>query len=284
MTRGRRRLLARRSGGDSVVAAGEPGWRLQPHTLEDLGRCVVMLERTFTETMKMDGADVEVWLNPPGAKRPAPKVARHLASGFFVATRRVAFLVTAAHVARDMDRKTQITIESSGRARSLRLSTLLGRKATAPAWVTHRRADVAVLVVPRPPRVLRGRFFPAELITGRETPPGASVELAAIGFALGLASRKHFAPLTKHVHAASGILRFSGEGMPTPADFFLLDQPSVGGMSGAPVFVIPGGGSAQPPRCVGLISQTIADESGGQFAAVVPSRLIKQVVEKHEQP
>ena len=34
------------------------------------------------------------------------------------------------------------------------------------------------------------------------------------------------------------------------------------------------------PRCVGMVSQTISDDAGGQFAAVVPSRVIRRLLSR----
>lgn len=253
---------------------------------EDLAQCVVMLEREFTETVKVDGEDAEVWLQLPGAKRRIPKRGKHLGTGFLVATRTAAFLVTAAHVAREMDRAARLSFGTlSGRRVSLRLSELLG--ASKVAWTYQRHADVAAVRIPKPPDPLRGHFLPGHLLVAERTAPRGAVELTAIGFPLGLTSEKHFAPLAKTSHAASQILRFCGEEIGDPADFFLLDQPSMGGYSGAPVFVTAqvqltdaGQVTIVGPLCVGLISRTISDETGGQFAAVVPSVAIRSAMAK----
>lgn len=252
---------------------------------EDLGRCVVMLERMFTETEKLDGKDVEVWLRAPGAHRGRPKRVKHLGSGFFVATRTDAYLVTAAHVAQDMDRSARVSFGGpGGRMQTILLSDLVPRRGPVP-WAALRHADAAVLRIPRPPHELLGHFLPARLLPTRDGVPDGSLDLTITGFPLGLASERHFAPIAKHAHAASGILRFQGEDMGGPADYFLLDQPSTGGYSGAPVFVAPqielddtGRVSLVGPRCVGLVSRTISDESEGQFAAIVPAYVIRRVM------
>jgi hypothetical protein len=127
--------------------------------------------------------------------------------------------------------------------------------------------------------VLRHHFLPIALFDRERAAPSGSLELIAIGFPLGLTSQEHFGPISKRVHAASGLVRFRGEEMRGPALFFLLDQPSMGGSSGGPVFIAPqvqtslAGDVAMvvEARCVGVVSQTISDEAGGQFAAVVPS-------------
>jgi hypothetical protein len=258
------------------------------HAPEDLAQCVVMLERQFTETVKVDGEDAEVWLKFPGATRFIPKRAKHLGTGFLVATRSAVFLVTAAHVAREMDRETRLSFATlRGRRVSLRLSELLSLGVREVTWTYQRHADVAAVRIPKPPTQLRGHFLPGHLLVAERTAPRGALELTAIGFPLGLTSEKHFAPLVKTSHAASQILRLCGEEIGDPADFFFLDQPSIGGYSGAPVFVTAqvqltdaGEVTIVAPRCVGLISRTISDETGGQFAAVVPSVAIRRAMAK----
>ena len=254
---------------------------LQAHSADDLARCVVMLDRPFTETIKVDGRDFEVWLKPPGGKRAMPKLDRHLGTGFLVATDSATFLVTAAHVARRMDRAARRSFASRGGQRvSRRLADLLAPGSRQRVWVFHRTADVALARL-RPLPELQRRALPAELLVARAKAPSWSLGLLAIGFPLGLASELHFAPIAKRAQAASTIVRFRGEEMDRPASFFLLDQPVVGGYSGAPVFVAPqarlthtGKPEAVAARCVGLLSQTISLETVGQFTAVVPSSTI----------
>ncbi len=239
-----------------------------------------MLMQEFTETVEVDGQQVEVWLKAARARRPVPKVARHLGSAFLVHAPDAAFIVTAAHVAHRMTGDAQLFCAGpSGKRRTLRLRDVLSADPRRIPWTFHPRADVAAATIPEPPRVLRHHFLPIALLDRVRAAPGGSLELVAIGFPLGLTSYEHFGPISKRVHAASGLVRFRGEEMRGPALFFLLDQPTMGGSSGGPVFVAPqvqtslGGDVALvvEARCVGLVSQTISDDAGGQFAAVVPS-------------
>ena len=251
-----------------------------------------MLMQEFTETVEVDGQQVEVWLKAPRTRRPVPKVARHLGSAFLVAGPDAAFVVTAAHVAHRMERDARLFCAGpSGKRRVLRLRDLVSAGRRRIPWTFHPRADVAAARIPEPPPVLRRHFLPLALLDRERAAPSGSLELVAIGFPLGLTSYEHFGPISKRVHAASGLVRFTGEEMSGPALFFLLDQPSMGGSSGGPVFVAPqvqtslGGDVAMvvEARCVGLVSQTISDEAGGQFAAVVPSVTILDTVARAAQ-
>jgi len=259
---------------------------LSIHQPEDLLRCAVLLERPFTETVEVDGETFEVWLKPPGTRPAGPKVGRHLGTGFLVSAGDQAFLVTAGHVARRMDDRASLSCaNSTGRRTTLGLGKLLaGRRRKVP-WQFHHEGDVAALRLPTLPADLRGRFLDVELVARQTAVPASTLDLVAVGFPLGLVNEAHFTPITKRFHAASGILRFRGEEMRHAGNFFLLDQPTVGGYSGAPVFVTPqarfettGQVTMIAARCVGLISQTISSEVGGQFAAVVPGSVIRSLL------
>lgn len=179
-----------------------------------------------------------------------------------------------------MDREARLSYANpKGKRSTLGFPALLSLGARKVPWVCHPRADVAVVRIRKPPVALRGRFLDAGLLTAEKTAPAGTLDLVIVGFPLGLISETHFAPITKRFHAASGILRFRGEEMSAPADFFLLDQPTMGGYSGAPVFVAPQVRvSAVETRCAGVVSQTISDEAGGQFAAVAPSAVVRSLM------
>jgi len=251
-----------------------------------------MLDRAFTETVKVDGTDAEVWLKLDGSARATPKIDRHVGSAFLVADGDAAYLVTAAHVARRMDRAARLSFAGrGGRRASRRLADVLSLGSHALRWTYASPADVAAVRIPHPPPALRGRCLPAELLARDDTAPSGTVELLVIGFPLGLAAAERFAPIRKHYHAASEMVRLCGEEMTKPAEFFLLDQPAMGGYSGAPVFVAPhaeltavGEVTLLAPRCVGVVSQTISDEAGGQLAAVVPSRVVRRLLTRAKRP
>jgi hypothetical protein len=246
---------------------------------EECARCVVMLARTFTETERINGREFEVWLKARTGRRPTPKRAHHLGTGFLVTAHGAAFLVTAGHVARRMDREARLVVANGrGAASEIGLAELLRRVRGPMPWRHHPSADVAVLHLRHPPEQFSGRLLPVRALEARKLAPPGLLDLLVVGFPLGLFSPERFTPIAKRVHAASGIVRFCGDEMSRPADFFLLDQPLMGGCSGAPVFALPGAGadsgSGPPLVAVGLVSQTISDPSGGQYAVAVPSAAV----------
>ncbi len=145
---------------------------ITPAGVTDLVRSAVMLDRAFTETVKVDGTDAEVWLRLDGSPRATPKIDRHVGSAFLVADGDAAYLVTAAHVARRMDREARVSFAGrGGRRASRRLADVLSLGSHALRWTYAPPADVAAVRIPHPPPALRGRFLPAELLARDDTAP-----------------------------------------------------------------------------------------------------------------
>jgi hypothetical protein len=242
-----------------------------------------MLTRESPELLRVNGRQFEVCLRPRAGGRPVTKLERHVGTGFLATWGHDAVIVTAAHVARAMDAEAHVSFAGPDGARLCRrLGDLVARPVR---WAGSGRADVAAVRLRTLPATLRGRCLSADLLRGRRPAPSCGLDLLVMGFPFGLYSETRFVPLVKHSHAASGILRLRGEEMGGPADFFLLDQPTAGGFSGGPVFVAaqvevsgPGQVANVAPACVGLVSQTISDEKGAQFAAVAPISAVRRAL------
>jgi len=256
-----------------------------PATIEDLAAGVVMLTRAITETVEIDGRRMEVWLKPRRRGRTMPKQEQHVGTGFLVATDRDTCLVTAAHVAKEMDADACISLaRRGGRRASLRLRELTGTGSKRLRWVRVGHADLAVLRLREAPPTLGRHVLPARLLEGPAA-PSRDLALVTMGFPLGLCSETRFVAIAMWAHAASGIMQLRGSGMRGPADFFLLDHPGIGGVSGGPVFVAPqarvdesGAVTVIGPRCAGLLSQTLSDDKGAQFGLVTPSPIIRRAI------
>lgn len=244
-----------------------------------------MLTRAITQTVEVEGRSMEVWLKPRRRGRTMPRQEQHVGTGLLVATDRHTFLVTAAHVAHDMDADACVSLaRRGGRRTSLRLRELIGASATRPGWVHAGHADAAVLRLHETPPALAGHVLPARLLDGPAAPP-RDLALVTLGFPLGLFIEKRFTAIAMWAHAASGVMRLQGAGMGGAAEFFLLDHPGIGGISGGPVFVAPqtrvdaaGAVTAVRPWCVGLLSQTLSDDKGAQFGLVTPATVIRRAI------
>jgi hypothetical protein len=93
-----------------------------------------------------------------------------------------------------------------------------------------------------------------------------------------------FSPLTYRSYASSSFITLNRADTQTPSEFFLLENPSVGGYSGCPVFdlgyMIVGAMTTtkDKTRCYGIMHGTISDNTGGKLAAVTPAFYLAQLL------
>ena len=66
---------------------------------------------------------------------------------------------------------------------------------------------------------------------------------------------------------------------------FLLHDPSVGGFSGSPAWLLGNqtmGGTIYPKKLVGIVSGSLSDNlKGGGLAVIVPAYYIKEILDKY---
>ena len=220
-------------------------------------------------------------------------------TGFLVQLPGTLYLVTAEHVARGLGTAPQLTYGGDAdRATTVSLAEATG--ASAPKWVFHGQSDVAVLALRGKASVLATlsprALQPPHLINTLQAPSRDRTVLT-VGFPLGfggltLGPDQRISPLSRESHAASGLLTLERADTKSPAVFYLLDNPSIGGFSGAPVYMLSGvvvsqgGLGFTPPHsfCVGLVHGTIGDGTGGKLAAVVPISYVTETLEKAIKP
>lgn len=222
-----------------------------------------------------------------------------IGTGFLVQLPGQLFLVTAEHVARDLGPAPQLTFAAEGDlARTVALKDAAG--GTQLGWLFHGEADVAVLPLRGSSEIVgilgNRALQPPHLISQLEAPNRERV-LTTVGFPLGLGGLtlgpdQRVSPLSRESRAASGLLTLARFDTKKPTIFFVLDNPSIGGFSGAPVLMLPGTVVSRdsfgftPPIgfCMGLVHGTIGDGTGGKLAAVVPVAYITQTLEKAFKP
>jgi hypothetical protein len=235
-----------------------------------------------------------VFLHVPSTKQPGGQ-GLEIGSGFLVAINERLLLVTAAHVAALMSGKASITMGvDNDAARTIGVAALIGGPGD-PKWIVHPVADVASL--PLSPgadlrALLAGRALPPSVFISKLEAPPRDRPLTVIGFPLGLGvvftgPGGKISPITRESKAASGLLTLPRADTKKPTEFFVLDSPSVGGFSGAPVFILPSAFSqgagivfSAATLFVGLVHGTASDDTGGKFALVVPSAFVTQTLER----
>jgi hypothetical protein len=255
-------------------------------TSADVMPAVVYLQgHKEIKKVEIDGQKVELWVRAPDAERPQPLTLDSSGTGFLVIDNERLYLVTAAHVAASIEFDATATLRGlEDKPLTFGLNQLSGNQ--NPKWVTLPKHDVAVLPLD-PPETFRAAITAVglEQIYAEEKPLDLDAYLTTVGFPLKLGIREKFSPIVKVSQPASGLFRYTRFDAKMEAIFFILDDPSVAGFSGAPVFRLPRirvgniSVSQGPFSCVGLVHGTFNDPTGGKFAAIVPSSFVRQAVE-----
>ena len=203
---------------------------------------------------------------------------------FVVKDEKAAYILTATHVAKSCTNTTQVVISD---AASHSQSFPLTHFNSALSWRHHPVADVSVLpVVPHQSMAphLVGRFLPTAQLEFGKSAPSRDAYLTAVGFPHGLGASGLFSPFTFRSHASSALITLPRFDTKSPCDFFTLENPSVGGYSGGPVFdlgyIVVGAMTTTtgPTMCVGIMHGTIADDTGGKIAAVTPCSYVADLL------
>jgi len=256
-------------------------------TIAQLSVAVVYLHRSEPAQVLDDGVMKEVWLKGPGDQSPKPRLVTQSGTGFFVTDGTRLYLVTAAHVAKAMGPGSLVTLAGpKDTPETIPLDDLSGSQ--GQNWVQHASADVAVLVL-KPSqqtvqRYLQGRFLPFEVFSAVDSPPPRETQLTVIGFPKGLGVKGRFSPLTLQTLPASSLLSMKRFDIPIDTEFFMLQNASTGGYSGAPVIDVSRyvlgavTTTGEGTKIYGLVHGTISDDTGGKLAAVVPVRFVVETL------
>lgn len=260
---------------------------------ETIAQCVVQLVDQKVAECHVANETAEVWLHFRDGRK-IPKVVYRQGSGFLVNDSNSPFLVTASHVAKLMTSDPFVHLMGP-KGESVRLSLVqLSGKYNPTDWVHHEEADVAVLALSPSAEIrrkyLQKRFLSADLIAPECEAPSRNVPLTVFGFPLGIGtSGNQFSPLTRQTHCASDLVGLRRADAPIETSFFILEDPSVTGYSGGPVFDLSiyklGGIRAMGSgtKLWGLVHGTGSDETGGKLAMVVPSYFIIETLHKGKQ-
>lgn len=209
-------------------------------------------------------------------------------TGMFVSSvrgdRQKAWIITASHVAHDTGNSTSVVIAGAdGAAQQLPLQTF----GTLSGWRHHPVADLSAfpiqfneLNIP----FLKGRCLPIDHINLEKKPVSRDYELTCVGFPHGLGTDGMFSPFTFRSYASSGFVTLARADTGTNCVFFCLENPSVGGYSGCPVFDLGYSFngvmamSKEQTWCHGFMHGTMSDNTGGKIAMVTPSYYLSDII------
>ena len=250
---------------------------------------VVYLRQNVIKTVEQDGQMYQLWLKLPDQKTARPFFDTRSGTGLFISIDNKPYLVTASHVARQMTSSALAVIRGpNDKPVAIVLSDFVAPQ-TNLNWTIHAQADVAVLPITTTNLLVRKtlakHFLRIDVFVSDHSSPDRDLDLTILGFPLNLGVEGNFSPISRTSRAASGLLSLPRADTKTKATFFLLQDPSVGGFSGAPVFLKPGtfmkGTSVDVRRSfqyLGLVHGTISDKTGGKFAAVTPAEFILEAL------
>jgi hypothetical protein len=254
-------------------------------TINSLFSSVAFFNDTKIEKFKSGGKEYEVYLKEPNNNILIPKTYNVSGSGFFVNNQGSAYLVTAEHVSKLLTLNTDVIIRGENdKPMNLKLKELIAIKDTLE-WTYHKQADVATILLDISSKIFSFiKTIPFEIIVNNRVPMRER-EVTTIGFPLELGFEKHFSPISKVSKPSSGLVELRRADNNKLTEFFLLDDPSISGFSGAPVLELPtqlvyGKESIHiyTIELVGLVHGTISEKNGGGFAAITPSKYIIETI------
>lgn len=206
-----------------------------------------------------------------------------IGTGSFITINNKVYLLTAEHVAKTTDNNT---ILAFGKYQSQCVIIPLNNLSNGQAWTFHPIADMAIIELDTSAHCefFQDRCLPYDHINDTEIPASRDDELTVIGFPQGLGVQGKFSPLTFRSYASSSILTLDRFDTKTPSDFFCLENPSVGGYSGGPVFDMGyetmGCATATKEKTLlhGIVHGTMTDDTGGKIALITPMFYIKDLI------
>lgn len=211
--------------------------------------------------------------------RTSIKDGEEIGTGMFVVKGKTKpYLVTASHVARSCNAKTSVVLSNDkGNAVTLKLSDF-DRNLT---WRHHPVADLAALPIKMSARLayhMNDRCLPFDHFHTGRTPPSRDLSLTSVGFPHGLGTVGPFSPLSYRSYASSAFVTLPRGDTQTLQTFFLLENQSVSGYSGCPVFdlgysVVGGEFTAisDKTKVYGLMHGALPDVTGGNLSSVTPA-------------
>jgi hypothetical protein len=210
-------------------------------------------------------------------------------TGFFVAKEVDLYFVTAEHVAKTTDITTSIQVglndQNSLKIKILDLVDSLYINNNKIEWITHPNADVAL--VPVNPNITSILGIPYEIVLNKLESPLRERNLIVFGFPLRLGTGKKVSPISKRYNPSSDLVEFQRPDNGRSNVFYLIDDPSISGMSGGPVFAFPqkienfDGTSIEikDNQLLGLVHGTINGGGGGGYGAIVPAKFILETLD-----
>jgi hypothetical protein len=259
----------------------------QAENMNELFQTVAYIQgKGEVERAPIDGVEYEIWLKKSSEVQPIPYRKSISGTGFFVRKGTQIYLITAEHVAKSLRYDVKVTVHGNGDIPiTYDIKDLTGSE-KGPSWFFHSEADVALLPL-NPSDKFIGKIKILEsnmlLINENEYDKYKNRVLTTIGFPLSLGLSGKYSPITKSSKAASNLFRYKRFDKNIETTFLVLDEPSVQGFSGAPVYalsVVDFGGAALGVgqfACIVLVHGTLPDNTGGSLQLLYSHTLLSKL-------
>jgi hypothetical protein len=265
---------------------------LKAETLAELFQTVAYLQgKGDVEQISIDGNKYEIYLKPPLEAQPFAYKKGLSGTGFFVRKGTNIYLITAEHVAQNLKSDVKVIIHGADDKPLIYDMADLTGTGKEQKWFYHPEADVALIQL-NPNDKFKGaiKVLDTELLlaSAKNFDEFNNRVLTTVGFPLSLGLSEKFSPIVKTSKAASSLFTHQRSDKKILTTFFILEDPSVQGFSGGPVYAMSqvslGGVGFGTGKfaCVGLVHGTLNDNTGGKFAAIVPTYYVIQLIENYE--
>jgi hypothetical protein len=130
-------------------------------------------------------------------------------------------------------------------------------------------------------KLLQRSSFDIKLIANDRTSIDRKYEVVVFGYPIF--DFEHFNPITFKSNFSSGLINIKIEGLKKPCYCYLLENPSMEGFSGGPVFFGVQDRMTYPANAtliIGLVTATTYDKTGGKFAVITPTFHLLDLVNK----
>ncbi|MDP8234082.1 MAG: serine protease [Candidatus Saelkia tenebricola] len=261
----------------------------QAITIDELGKTTVYIREQFNSYEMKGGRKYEIWFKDTQTGELTPKLITKQGTGFLVVHNKHIYIVTAAHVAKDMSNKAEIIWNTASDETRIFTIEDLEKKLPYSKWFFHTFADIAVHpfgFTEKTEHIL----VPEELFIKKNEVASLGTKVYVLGFPLNLGLHDTLSPISKKAEIASWITTIDYPNIRLDAKFILLDEDLAVGYSGAPVFISPEPQmqgnkivlTNSPPKLIGIQSGTIADQTGGKISLVVPIPYLDEIFSSEE--
>lgn len=246
-------------------------------TIDELGKTTVFLREQIINSEIIGDKKYEIWLKDIETQKLQPQLVNKISgTGFLISYNNRIYLVTAAHIAKNLSNKSEVIWNTASGISSKFTFEELQKGIPYSKWFFHPSEDIAIHPFgfsEKSEHIL----VPNEMFETKDEVIPLGTKVYILGFPLNLGIHDILSPISKKAEIASWITTIDNPGIKPTSKFILLDEALAQGFSGAPVFVSPepqminnGLTIGTPIKLIGIQSMAISDKTGGKISLVVP--------------